>query len=85
MKYTLTIKFKPEVGDERMSEFESELDADPLNLSPGSIPGKFIGVSEDQIVQFELDLEHAWVKYKSKTYRFDYLDRSGAFVLRRGW
>jgi len=85
MQYTLSIKFKPEFGAERIVPALAELDVDPLNLSPQSICGAFIGIEEDQIIQFELDQEHIEVVFKMKKYKLEQLDRSGMFTLIQGW
>jgi hypothetical protein len=85
MQYKLTIKFKPEFGDEERAEFESELDVDPLNLSPEFILGRFTGITDDQIIQLELNLTDVDVNYIGKKYKFEHLDRAGTFFLHRRW
>ena len=85
MRSDLSIKFKPEFGHVGIIVLDAELDVDPLNLSPESISGKFTGDVENQIIQFELNLADVELNYIGKKYRFERLDRTGAFTLRRGW
>lgn len=85
MRYQLSIKFKPESGEQQGVLVEAELDVAPLDHSPEFIAGQFINVSEDQVIQFELDLPDLEATYRSKKYKFECLDRVGTFRLRQGW
>ena len=85
VQHTLSIQFTPEHGDEQIVPVQAKLEVNCLDHTPRDISGRFIDFNEDQVVQFELDLDDAKVWYRGKKYAFERLDRVGNFSLRQGW
>ena len=83
MQSLLSIRFSRECCDEKIEEFQAELDLldSDLNISPERITGKLITKTENDIIQMELDPDNVVVKFGNWKYKFQSLNRDRNFTL----
>ena len=77
----LHIHFTPESQDERIETFQATIDDNSYRLHPKVVHGQLTNVTEEQIVQFELELSPAIINFKGQRYHFSFLDRTGEFTI----
>jgi uncharacterized membrane protein YkoI len=87
MQSLLSIRFSREHCDEKIEEFQAELDLldSDLNISPKKITGKLTAATENDIIKMELDPDNVVVKFGNWKYKFQFLNRDRNFTLVQGW
>lgn len=85
MTEDLSIRFTAERGTEEIKPFATEIEISDTRSTPDIIGGRLLSVSDDEIVQFELQLSPVRAICRGKNYYFAYLNRTGDFILRKAW
>jgi hypothetical protein len=85
MTESVSIHFTPEAGREHIHTLLASIAISNLRSTPDLVEGRLIDATEDQIVQFELELTPVVVNFRGKRYSFASLRRTGEFKLQKAW